>query len=216
MANFGELKTRIANKLNRADLTSQIAAAINSTIEYFQPTHTWFNDATAAITLTAGNPLVPNIPSDFLYQLEDDALVIQFAQQNYILIKKSPVEFDCYNEQGSGIPFIYTNKNGNLYVYFLPDQAYTLNLYYVKSYPSLVADADSNDWTVNAPRLIEDKTIEDINRYQLKDFERADNVRIDVEREMKVIMARTAKRNATGNLLISNYVGGFYNDYYSG
>jgi hypothetical protein len=218
MATFGQIQADIATKLVRTDLTDQIKAGINEAIGYYKESHLWFNEATTTITLNVGDPLVPNIPDDFLYEIMPDGLVINYSNVNYPLTKKTPLEYDLMNLQGIGLPAYYTNKVDNLYVYFYPDQAYDLTLYYVKNYDDLVNSGDSNDWTTYAQRLITAKTMADLYRYNLKELERSNDLLAEASRNLDQIQSRSRRRTITGNLITENLVDQVGGDYgfYSG
>ncbi len=204
MATFGELQTEIAQKLDQSYLTSQIATAINRTITYLQPYHFWFNTDTATITLTVNDPLVPDLPTDFQYEITDGGLVVLNGQVRYILKKVHNPQYDVANVQGQGLPYIYANKNGNLYVYFYPDQAYTLYLNYVKKYVDLSGDNDTNNWTDNATRLIVAQCLADLYLDQRKSKEYYDFYQARANNEMKELQRRNKRRIGTGELVIDS------------
>jgi hypothetical protein len=87
-------------------------------------------------------------------------------------------------------------------------------LFYRKTYADLVNDGDSNDFTNNAARLIEYKTLADLLRDYRSDEERALNYDRRVEIEYNKIKKETNNRIATGYLTTENIVDR-YNTYYS-
>lgn len=207
MATFGELKSYISDDLERPDITdARLGRAVNDAIGFFQNERTWFNEALVTLTLTVGNPVVPNVPSDFLYEIPEEGLVIPYAQISYRLRKLHPAEYDDVSVQSTGLPFGYMNQDKVLSVYYWPDQAYSLSLYYVKGYSALVNSGDTNDWTVNAPDLIQAKATENLYRYKVKDFERADGLLPDIQRYWGSIRDTTTSKLATGSLMTENLI----------
>lgn len=210
MATYGQIQATVLNNIRRsdsaADLAGFVAAAVNEAVRYFKENHTWFNEEVVSITLNQGDPLVPNIPDDFLYEIERDGLVIAYSNTFWPLTKKHPVEYDLLNLQGSGRPEIYTYKAGQLLVYYYPDQAYTLLLYYVKNYDDLVSSDDTNDWTNNAADLLTCRVMAQAYRYIVKDIERANELDAEVVKLLDQIQRRTKRRVATGTLLTENIV----------
>lgn len=213
MATFGELQTRIAQKLgNQTGLTSQIATAINETITYYQQEAFWFNEASTTITLTEGDPLVPDVPNNFLYETKVNGLVIVYANTRYVLRKKHPVVWEQVNVEASGLPFIYKNQNQNLYVYCYPDQAYTMVLSYIKSYSELAVSGDTNDWTNYASRLIEAQTLADMWLDQGKSLDRYATYTAKAEEEYLALKRRSDERRATDEMITENNIGVTYDE----
>lgn len=201
---YGDLQNIIATNLNRTDITAQIALGINNSIIHYKENHVWFNEEQAAITLNVNDPLVPNIPSDFLYEIDGNGLVINYSNLKWPLVKKHPVEYDLADRQGTGLPVIYTNRINQLYVYYYPDQAYDMTLYYIKDYNPLVNLSDSNDWTNYGAQLITAKTMADMYRFCLKDIDRANDLLMDCERYLDQIQRRAKRRVGTGRLMTEN------------
>jgi hypothetical protein len=213
MATFGELQTRIAQKLgNQTALIPQIATAINETIIYYQQEAFWFNEASTTITLTVNDPLVPDVPDDFLYETKLNGLVISYSNTRYVLTKKHPVIYESINVQAQGLPFAYKNQNQELKVYPYPDQAYSLILSYIKSYPLLVNSGDTNDWTNYAVRLIEAQTLADLWLDQGKSEDRYAAYLEKAKQEYLTLKRRSDERRATDEMITENNVGLYYDD----
>jgi hypothetical protein len=158
MATFGSLKTSASKRLmddsNTAVSSSDVADSINAAIGFWKQKRFWFNQATATPTLTEDDPDITGMPSDFLYELSKNGLVIEYASSRYPLVKVDNNFFDMRDSEGVGLPAIYTYRNGGLQVYPYPDQAYTLKLYYIKDYTDLSDDSDTNDFTTYADKLV--------------------------------------------------------------
>ena len=58
MSTFGALKTRIADELNRSDLTSQIASAVPRAIEYYARERFDFNEGRSTASTVVDNQYV--------------------------------------------------------------------------------------------------------------------------------------------------------------
>ena len=219
MATFGELKSRIAGALIRNDLTTQIEDTINRVIRFYQSRHFWFNEEVVTITLNAGDAVVPNLPSDFLYEVPQDGLTIVFNQSRFVLKKVHPGTYDEINYDGQGLPYWYTNRNGQLLLYYVPDQAYDLQLYYVKNYPELTSDNQSNDWTNEAERLIFAKSMADLYLEQLHErgntpslYETYEQRADEEERQLRI---RNNARIGTSSLITENIIDGGDAYYYT-
>ncbi len=228
MTSFGDLITEVAEKIDQSLLgsnptatTSPAARAINRAIDYFEPERFWFNEATTSITLTTGDPTVPNLPSDFLFEVENGGLAINFSSTRYPIQRISVRDYDRVNVEGLGLPYLYKTFGKQIDLYFFPDQAYTLELRYIKEYTNLVNDADTNDWTDNAQRLIVAKALEDLyldSRHSLPGglHDQYKQKRIDEHNQLK---DKTGQLSTTGTLETEGFfddVGrfGFYGRFY--
>ena len=200
MPSFSQLKTDIADILGESYLDSQIGDLINRSIRYYQKKRFWFNEESTSITLTASDPVVPSIPSNFQYEIPDGGLVINYSSNRYKLKKVGNSEYDANNTQGTGLPYIYRNRDSSLELYYYPDQAYTLELYYVKSYSALSADGDTNDFTDNAEDLIVNRTLAYVYENFRKDTEMATYYRALADDEFKELQRVSNTRVSTGEI----------------
>jgi hypothetical protein len=217
MATLAELRSTILGKYDvttptRPD-TSQVDAQINSTIEFYENEYFWFMEDTAAIILTIGDPVIPNIPTDFKEQRDPNAVVLIDGEFRCSLKHVHPLEYDTiFNTFQSTRPYIYTYRNGQFEVYPIPDQAYVVNLEYRKRAVDLVSDGDTNIFSINAVRLIEYKTLADLLRDYKNDFARADKYDQRAEIEKRSILRETRRRLATGMLSTDDISGDGYYD----
>ncbi len=210
MATLGTLRTRILAKLEDGDIqnptSTQVTNQINSVISYYSNKEFWFNEASSTLTATIGNPLLSGMPSNFKQLRQPNAVTVLDNQVRYILRHVTPFEYDNRNVEGLGIPQIYTYRDGGIYLYFYPDQAYTVYLHYTKSYDDLTTDGSSNDFTNYCERLIEYKTIADCLRDYRSDYERAAVYEDLANKEFQQIKNESSNRLATGELVTENIV----------
>lgn len=223
MATLSALRTLISDKLADGDLidptAAQIDAQINSTIEYYETDAFWFSEDIATLTATPGDPVLGGIPSDFKQEILPNGLTVIEGQVHYPLIKLTPLQYEsAFIEDAQGLPRAYVFRDSQFELWFTPDRAYTIKLFYRKSFADLVGDGDSNDFTNNAARLIEYKTLQDLLRDYRVNKERADDYKILVKEEYNKIKKQTNYRTVTGNLTTENIVdrghGGYYANYY--
>lgn len=207
MATFNDLETAIAQKLNNANISTEIKTAINSTIDFYQSEHFWFQEARPTLTLTINNPVVPSVPSDFSFQIANAGLVINDSNARFPLRFITSDEYDEINKEGQGRPLFYTSRIDQLEVYPFPDQAYSLILFYVKTYADLVNTSDMNDFTTNAARLIESKTLADLYIDQRHDEKMQAFYERKTAIEFNQLKKRNRKKIATGKLATDSLVG---------
>ncbi|CAB4214569.1 hypothetical protein UFOVP1454_50 [uncultured Caudovirales phage] len=220
MATLSALRTLIANKLSNGNLidptSAQIDAQINSTIEYYESDAFWFSETIASLTTTASTAAL-NISSitDFREEIIPNGLTIVNGTVHYPLQKITPLEYESRFIDGAlGLPTCYTYRKGQFEFWYTPDQAYTVKLFYRKTYANLSADADYNDFTVYAARLIEYKTLADLLRDYRSDNERAMLYDVRVDAEYNKIKKQTNNRTVTGNLTTENIVDSNYTPFY--
>lgn len=219
MATLVQLRNRILAKVADGDIqkptAAQVTEQINLSIDFFENEAFWFNQTTAELTGTVNDPVLADIPEDFKQILEPNGIVVLVDQVRYTLQHIKPREFDNVDVGGTGIPRFYTYRDGQFLLYEYPDQAYPIFLWYQKKYADLVADGDSNDFTVYADRLIEYKTIADLLRDYRSDYERASDYDGGpakygrggkIHGELLAVRNETYNRTASGILQTENII----------
>lgn len=178
MATINELGNRIADDLNRTDLTTQIWAAINRAIAHYQAERTWFNETFTTITTVSGQDAyttADGMPTDLLRL--DNVQYTDASGNTYMLDRRDWGELRERQTRPTsltGLPSRWAWRNQSLYLYPTPNAAYTVTLWYVKSYAALTT-GQSNDWTesLEAQSLIESRATWWVAHRLLKDYERA-------------------------------------------
>ena len=151
MATLGELRTTIGQMLQDTSFqsisASSVNAVINQTIRYYKFRRYWFNETSATLTCTANNPVLSGIPSDFLYELQNGGMAINYSNATYPVCKTDTASYDVMNIQARGMPNFYVYRANQFELYPYPNLAYSVTLRYIKDYAALVNDTDSNDFT---------------------------------------------------------------------
>jgi len=166
--NYGNLKTTIANKIDREDLSTQIAIWIydarRNIVNGFLPIvakadqayhrFSW-SYANTTLTTTASTATV-DLPSDYI-----DELDVFHASENTPLVKSSIPELDnAYfandDSTGTGKPTNYSVLATQVKLHPIPDGVYSLTLHYY-AFPETLSD-DSDEKTIDkvCPGLIID------------------------------------------------------------
>jgi len=152
LSTYSEMKTSIANYLNRDDLTSIIPDFIALTENRLDRELRVRVNMVRAQTTTAANTAFYNLPSD-LIELRN--ITYETSDTNsYALSYLSPEsgsrEYGAYT---SGYPRAYTNLGKNIKVYPTPDATYTLGINYYKKLIPLSDSVTSNDILSSFPDL---------------------------------------------------------------
>lgn len=213
MATFGLLRTRIKQKIAQNYLNdavtdapeSRIGQAINDAVEYYSRMNFWFNTGyNTSTTLTVSDPLL-TVPSDLLY-IKD--LSVLDGNKTYSIDKISNEEYDALDAQATGRPFAYTQIGDAFYLYFYPDRALPVQITYVKSYPAMSGDSDFNDFTTNAPQLIEAHALMELYLDARHSDSTPSTLRASYERKtqehLRNIQLVNRQRTTTGRVAVSS------------
>lgn len=204
MATLAQIRERVSRKTKDRDNTAlsapEVDFEINRAVEFYSNQRFWFNEDLADITLTAGNQVIPSIPSDLSSELQVNAITLIDDQVKVNLIKLLPSEFVERDDDQTGRPYFYTYRDGQYLLLPTPNEAYPIKLRYLKTYADLVADGDTNDFTINAPQLIMLHAIKNIYAEDNEDSARGQYYQSLEDRELRMIKKRTDQRNSTGYL----------------
>ena len=169
LANFTELKTEIANFLNRDDLTSIIPTFIRlAEARMNRDFRHWRMEKRVTATL---DTQFTSLPSDFIAPIRltlntADTKILELAGNNEI----GGIRADALNSTGE--PSYYAIVDGAIEVYPSPDASYTLELLYYGTIDGL-NDSNTTNWVItnypdlylyatllqSAPYLMEDERI---------------------------------------------------------
>jgi hypothetical protein len=145
---LGDLKSRIADELARADLTSQIALAISQAIEEGCTHRFWFME-TRGVTVSLSAGTSAYVSTDLSNLIEIDRLVLITGSQRRTLREMSDDELDRLNDgtPPQGEPYAYSRYGDELRVYPVPTQSYTVLIDGLTKGAALNSDSDTNIWT---------------------------------------------------------------------
>ena len=202
------METYIAKRLidpnGTAVSASDVQDAINDAIAYWKFRRFWFNEVSDTATLTAQSAAFP-YPTNFLMpSTDDDGFNVQYGGVRYPLVKVTMQVYDSlYLANGYGLPRWYARiGNGEYQCYPIPNTTYTVDRHYLSDYPALVNAADTNDFTVNAARLIELWALGNLVTELRQDTTMGDYYRAASQNEYRNLRVRTDKENAAGKLTI--------------
>jgi hypothetical protein len=207
MATFGQIKQRVSGRLldpnNTAVTSSDVALSINDAIRYWKSTEFFFNNEVATLNMTSQSGTIP-LPSDFFIPAtKTNAFCVEYSEQRYILRKVSKIEYNAlWMGNGFGIPQVYSRIGGSYECYPLPDRNYTTKIYYLKDYPDLVNDSDTNDFTDNAERLITLWATANLISEFRQDEKMESYFRNAAINETEQLLKVTADENSSGSLVI--------------
>lgn len=169
MSTYTQLQSRIADDLNRTDLTSQIQQNILLAIEAYKNERFWFNETSTTLTASTSSAQVA-APSDIL---RIDRLYITISSKNIELLQKDLNQVVEFRPTTNGRPRAFAYYGNQFELDRKCDQAYSLPLYYVKQLTALSAGSDTNGWTTDGEDLIVFRAEKMLYANVIKDQEKA-------------------------------------------
>lgn len=158
MTTLGTMKSRIADELARSDLTTQIAAAIDSAIAFYEGRRFWFNESYGSFTLVSGQDTYTSSLASFLTDMvEPDGMRLYLDSTSRVML--APLTFGEMMDKrttsaASGDPEYYAFRNGTLYLWPVPNAALTLEAYTVSKLSAITTDTGYNAWMREGEELI--------------------------------------------------------------
>lgn len=160
MTTLAALKARIVDDLNRSDLTTQIADAINDAIDFYEEQRFYFNETRASTfaTVSAQSTYTSSDDADIPLWVALDAVYITDSNsETYELDPIDPVIIEAYldNSASSGRPRVYSYYEQSFRFHPIPNAVFTVRPLGVikKAAPATDSEA-SNVWMVDAFELI--------------------------------------------------------------
>jgi hypothetical protein len=164
---FSDIRTRIADNINRSDIPDTAGGLIDRWINDSQRRicrafNFAFMEAEADTALVVGqrNYGLPDASGSDLRFKTEISLEIIDANSNRVKLKrifKQDAEWkDRYKDTTeTGTPANYSLQKGQIYLYPIPDAALTMNLEYYGYLDDLSADADTNSLVSDYPEALE-------------------------------------------------------------
>lgn len=152
---LGDLKTRIADELARADLASQIALAITDAIDEARTHRFWFMEVTGVtLPLVAGTATYTS--DDIKDLVEIDRCVLVVGSQRYTLAPMSDDDRVRLNDGTApqGQPYAFSRYGDTISFYPKPVTSYTVEIDGTGGAAALALDTDANIWTTKGERYV--------------------------------------------------------------
>jgi len=200
------MQDRIADELDRADLTTQIQRAIKSAIAHYEKQRFWFNEsrnisfATVDGTEFYGSSADSDIPN-LLYI--DNLRVAITTTDKYDLERKPYQYLDSISDSitaDEGQPTCYAYYAKQIRLYPIPDASYSIYGSGVMLLSELSATGDTNAWMTDGEELIRSRAKWDIFTHVVKDLESAGVMKSVEKDELKALIEASTSRNATGRV----------------
>ncbi len=155
MADLATLKTRIADEINRTDLTTQIGYAVSDAISFYQGKRFAFNQARTTFDTVAGTEFytTSTIPDD-IAQIDSLTVTVNGRKVALEAWSFNVMEDIATTTNTQSQPWAYAWYANQIRLYPAPDAAYTLTISYLQKVDAPANDSTSNAWTTEAGALI--------------------------------------------------------------
>jgi len=176
MANFGDLKARVIDELDRDDLADQIEKSILDAVTFYERERFTFNEC-RSFTDTAEGQEYYELPDDFVSL---DNMIIEINARRYPLLERTWQYIEDINWGGTswqGYPTEYAIYADQFRLYPVPNGIWRLSLSYIRSLGILDADTDENSWTGAGEPMIRCRAKWDVFSNVIRDFEEADRMK---------------------------------------
>lgn len=211
MTTFGAMQDRIADELDRTDLTSQIQKAIQTAIDCYERKRFYFNEARSITFNTVdGQEFYTSADaSDIPNLLFIDNVKLTISGSDKIDLERVPyseLEHDSSNltvDEGQPTSYAYFAKQLRLYP--IPDAAYAVRISGVFSLSELSATADTNAWMTDAEALIRSRAKRELLTHVIRDAEGAQAMAQAEAEELQSLTQATNARGATGTILATEF-----------
>lgn len=204
MTTLGTMMDRIADELDRSDLTSQIQKAIQTAIDRYQRKRFFFNEARSLTFNTVdGQEFYTSADSsDIPNLLFIDNVKLTISGSDKIDLERrqySELEYDSANSTNDeGQPTAYAYYNKQLRLYPIPNAAYAVRVSGVFALSDLSATADTNAWMTDAEALIRSRAKRELLTHVIRDAEGATAMAQAEAEELQSLIQETNARSGTG------------------
>lgn len=211
MSSFGAMQDRIADELDRTDLTSQIQKAIQTAIDRYERKRFYFNEARSITFNTVdGQEFYTSADaSDIPNLLMIDNVKLTISGSDKIDLEPrqySELEYLSNNTTtDEGQPTAYAYYGKQLRLYPIPDAAYAVRISGVFPLADLSATADTNAWMTDAEALIRSRAKRELLTHVIRDAEGAAAMAQAESEELQSLIQATNARSSTGTLLATEF-----------
>lgn len=199
MSTFGTMNARIADELNNTELSAQINLAIKTAISHYEPEKFWHNQARATSYTVDGQEYYA-LPTNFVGM---DVLKVTVNSHTYELTQRNVQYLNNHytpSTQYKSQPLDYAVYEEQLRLLPIPNDSYTLELQYFKSFDDLSATSDTNVWMTKGERLIRFRAKADIYANYLREPDMAAIMKAQEAEELEKLRERTQAAYGTSEI----------------
>lgn len=202
MATYLDMQTRIADELDRADLTVQIKRAIISAVAFYARKKFWFTETSFTFNTVVGQEYY-STPAAIGTSPNIDILNINVNAGRIEMQKVAFQDIDeiSYLATSMSQPTLWAYYASQLRLYPIPSQVWTITAFYTPKLTELSADTDSNAWTNDAEALIRARAKLDLILNVIRGVDMSDEIAgimAQERQELAALYSESASRKAVG------------------
>lgn len=205
MASYLDMQTRIANELDRSNLSAEIKKAILSAVAHYERKTFYFSETSFTFATVAGQEYygtadaaaIATSPNIERLNAAYNGLRVELTKRPFSYINRISVVGTTSRAQ----PSDWSYRAKQIRLYPIPDAVYTLTAFSVPRLTALSADGDTNAWTEDAEELIRTHAKIDLIENVIKPSDMEAEVITLRSREriaLNALFAENASRSATG------------------
>lgn len=198
---LGDLKTRIADELARADLATQIALAIVDAIEEACTHRFWFMETRGlTIPITAGTAQYTSDDIENLIEIDRLALIVNGQRRTLRPMRDDEIDRLNDGTPPEGEPYAYSRYGEQLTLYPTPRTSYSVKIDGLTKGATLNTDSDANIWTSTAERYIRALAKREVLAHVIQDDDAAQTQDALAVRYRQELLEQTHARVTTGEM----------------
>jgi hypothetical protein len=209
VATYLDMQTRIADELDRSDLTAQIKKAIISAVAHYERRRFYFCETSFTISTVAGQETYTSSDAAAIATSPNiERLNGLYSNLRTPLTKRDWAWIDDVSSTTTSRarPMAWAYRAETIRLYPIPDAAYTITAYNVPRLTALSADGDSNAWTNDAEELIRSHAKIDLLRNVIRGADMVEEIALQRDQEQGALAAlirETSSREALGHTVPS-------------
>lgn len=188
MTTYATMRSRIADEISDSNLTSQINAAIQSAIAFYERQRFWFNTRVSdTFSLVANQEYYSSSDlASIATLIEIDDMYATINSTRYQIIPAPFAEIAALQDGGmtADPPYRFAYHAKQIRMYPIPSAVRTVTMANHYRLTALSADADSNAWTTDAEELIRCHAKHDLATNVIND----DGMAARMERRLPVLL----------------------------
>lgn len=188
---YAIIQARIADDLNRSDLTTQIQQNILLAIEHYKNERTWFNETNQTLTATAGQGYIV-APTDLL---AIERFYITISGKNIEMMPRDLNSVIEFRPTTRGRPRAFCYYQDRFELDRLPDTTYSMPLYYRQQ---LTALTTTNGWSTDCEDLIVFRAEKMLYANVIKDMQKAQAAGVFEHDALTRLRSMVIARTTTG------------------
>lgn len=194
MSTLAVLKATIADDLDRSDKTSQIASAISEAIKFFRHQPFWWTKSRSLTFATVADQSVYDSTdhADIPNIIAIDAMFVLLSDNQLQMswVRWPDWEEATDNNATSGQPWSFAYEAEKIYLYPIPNDAYTIRLHgWIQHAEPASDDEAGNRWMTDGYDLIRAEAKRRLFAHVLRDYEMARIMEREAGIELRRLMA---------------------------